>query len=384
MVADDRLIRRCVKCRFDLREVLPALDKKVIYLDQFAVSEICKIESGTRREGAPRRAFWEAAHTKIKSVVLLQKAIFPVSDVHLDETIVFKGGNELRRVYRRLSGNASLIDSEQVTLRQLSLFLEAYLNGEDAPAINFDVDNVLHGARNNWLPDIIAFANADYSLFADDIRTNRDLSSEALAEVAERWAREKKPFAVVLREELESLGPANKKALYEALGRCIAGLNGDNPMELVNAGLSPPFTQFRQVRARLEDIGVPEDQMIAEVFRFWDWPGLQDLPVHRISAYLYASLARKMSAGQLRPPSRGMFNDIRAISTYAPYVDAMFLDNECAALLSEEPLRSDLDLKATIFSLNAGDAFLDYLTSLEMETSQEVRRYAREIYGAAA
>lgn len=32
----------------------------------------------------------------------------------------------------------------------------------------------------------------------------------------------------------------------------------------------------------------------------------------------------------LKPPTRGFMNDVRAISAYAPYVDAMFVDNECA------------------------------------------------------
>lgn len=125
------------------------------------------------------------------------------------------------------------------------------------------------------------------------------------------------------------------------------------------------------------------DKASDQVFKFWELARVPVVTRSSISAYLLAALARKMSAGQRRPPSQGMLNDIKAISTYAPYVDAMFLDNECAALLAEEPLRSDLQLKARIFCLNSGDAFLDYLTSLEKEASAEVRKYAGEIYGLA-
>lgn len=74
-------------------------------------------------------------------------------------------------------------------------------------------------------------------------------------------------------------------------------------------------------------------------------------------------------------------NDVRAISAYAPYVDAMFVDNECSALLAEEPLLSELDYKARIFSLSRGDEFLQYLAEMEEATPVEVRDYAARIYG---
>jgi len=68
-----------------------------------------------------------------------------------------------------------------------------------------------------------------------------------------------------------------------------------------------------------------------------------------------------------------MMNDVRAISTYAPYVDAMFVDRECAALLAEHRLAQDLEYKARIFSLTNGQAFLDYLAEIEAATPSEVR-----------
>lgn len=74
-------------------------------------------------------------------------------------------------------------------------------------------------------------------------------------------------------------------------------------------------------------------------------------------------------------------NDIRAISTYGPYVEAMFIDKGCASLLSEEPLRSGLKMKAKIFSTTSGDAFLEYLKGLAAGTPTDVQRYAEEIYG---
>ena len=74
-------------------------------------------------------------------------------------------------------------------------------------------------------------------------------------------------------------------------------------------------------------------------------------------------------------------NDVRAIGAYAPYVDAMFVDNECATFLAEKPLSTDLMFKAQIFSLNSGDAFLEYLDQIAERATDEVRLYAKQIYG---
>jgi hypothetical protein len=50
-------------------------------------------------------------------------------------------------------------------------------------------------------------------------------------------------------------------------------------------------------------------------------------------------------------------------------MDVIFLDNECASLLTEEPLRSQIKLKAKIFS------------QLSLQTPEAVRERASEIYG---
>ena len=76
-----------------------------------------------------------------------------------------------------------------------------------------------------------------------------------------------------------------------------------------------------------------------------------------------------------------MVNDVKMISGYAPYVDAMFIDNECAALLSEEPLKSELKFKARIFSLNSKDDFLEYLRSIERDADPKILKSVRDVYG---
>jgi hypothetical protein len=74
-----------------------------------------------------------------------------------------------------------------------------------------------------------------------------------------------------------------------------------------------------------------------DVSAFLDWKGNEQQPAHKIFAYLMAALGWRVSSGQ-RPQLRaGILNDFTAIATYAPYVDAMFVDRQCASLLQLGP-----------------------------------------------
>src|SRR5260370_25611026 len=83
------------------------------------------------------------------------------------------------------------------------------------------------------------------------------------------------------------------------------------------------------------------------------------------SAYLFAALGWRISSGQRSEMKASILNDFNAIATYAPYVDAMFIDKQCASLLQQGRLKTELNFKAKIFSLNSRDEFLQYLAGLD-------------------
>ncbi|AXE66018.1 hypothetical protein BBF93_18585 [Hyphomonas sp. CACIAM 19H1] len=114
---------------------------------------------------------------------------------------------------------------------------------------------------------------------------------------------------------------------------------------------------------------------------FMNWEGLEEMPYHQISAFLFAALARRYANGQSGAPSRGTLNDFEAISAYSPYADAMFLDRECANLLSEEPLKSRLPIKGRVFSMSNKDDFIKYLRELNSSACEKTKSFASELYG---
>jgi hypothetical protein len=128
--------------------------------------------------------------------------------------------------------------------------------------------------------------------------------------------------------------------------------------------------------------GVPPQNAYDEVSKFLDWNGNQHQPAHRIFAYLIAALGWRVSSGRSPDIGAGILNDFSAVATYAPFVDAMFIDKECASLLQQGRLRSELSYKARIFSMSNKEEFLDYLEELGDSAADDVRQLANDLYGA--
>ena len=379
-----KLTRRCTQCRYSEQEPLPELDKKVIYLDQFAFSEIFKVKSGTRNPSAPSREFWERALKSLERAVLLQQVVCPISNIHSQETAVFDRSVELRQACEMIGGDASFIDSSSVELMQFLAFADAFQEDRSIPRIPFKVDDVLEGKRNAWLPDMHITTNMDFGSLADGIRRSRESGSQELSLLAKRWNEEKLGFDQQLEAELTGWGETLIKIFAEnEEARARAAIVGDVEQLLATA-THPVNILTRQLMAKFK---VDRDEVSAkdrqQFLDFMRWNGLEHLPYHRISAYLFAALARRYANGQKRLPSRGTLNDFSAIATYGPYVDAMFLDRECAALLEEEPLKSDLPINCRIYSTRTGEQFVEYLDSLSSKAAVEVSSIANQVYGVA-
>src|SRR3546814_11594465 len=74
-------------------------------------------------------------------------------------------------------------------------------------------------------------------------------------------------------------------------------------------------------------------------------------------------------------------SDLEAVAAYAPFVDAMFIDKECALLLTQGRPGKELNFRVRIFSLTNRDEFLDYLSGLEAQADEKKSRHVQLIYG---
>jgi hypothetical protein len=369
---------RCSACRYSEIEELPAIDKRVIYLDQFFFSTMFNLRSGGRLPKG-HEAFFTEANCLLERIVLLQQAVLPHSDLHHNETIVFRDARGLQEAYEQIGGAVTLKDTTTIEQEQVGEFLIAYLDGRE-PALDLSEDAGLQRARNVWLNDIRIAVNTNYAQFAPGLRADRDRTHQARQSLVEGWANEKPNFQAALKRELAAFGDARRAVVRRMLAQSISATTEEDLDALFDACMHPHWAEFCLFRRLLMSRGMSDDDANRKVIEFWGCPSTEFIPCSRISSYLFAAVARRATGGQ-RKFTRGLMTDIKAISAYAPYVDAMFIDKECANILSEEPLRSDLHYRARIFSVANRDEFIGYLEGIEAATPDGVRAYAQRIYG---
>ena len=127
--------------------------------------------------------------------------------------------------------------------------------------LSTDVDDILVGDRNKWLPYLHITANMDYSMFADGIRASRESAGAELRRLAARWATNKPSFDDILKHELESYGSAHEQACLHFAKLTKQSLENNNGWGFVNASQSPALEQYRALRRLFAKIGTPEDQL---------------------------------------------------------------------------------------------------------------------------
>jgi len=288
-VGGNNVTKRCKDCSYSHDEILPDVDKRVIYLDQFAVSELYKTKEGKRRVGAPSEKFWQSCYALADLAYKRQQVIFPASNLHSDETIVWHSPNELRLAHEMFSGETSFDRTDEIATNQEWEFAEAYISASGPPALTFNVDDILSDERNDWLPVYHISVNSDYSVFAPGLRKDRSTAENSLKSLAEGWAKSRRTFDQILKHELSSYGSAMREALRDQVAKTQAAFALDDPSTVLELRFGL-MNRYRQLATMFIDRGVPPQDAFNEVSKFLDWPGNQEQPAHKIFAYLIAAL----------------------------------------------------------------------------------------------
>lgn len=378
------LMRRCRACGHSEQRTLPPLDRKVIYLDQMVYSNIGKtLDPVWRAERGSQAPFWLEVFHALERVVKLHLGVCPSSRIHISESIVAPHPEALERVRSYLSAGIDFEFNEVIFGRQLARAMAA--DHGDPPNVVTRSD-ALRGRINEWRNRIQITAHV--SAFDPDpieVRSTREAIGTAFRELWQQWKKDGKDFATRYREERGGLYHRwverydQHLRLIDQVTRGLAPLSED--------ALNPPLSVavLGDLLHQIEKVnGLPAAESRVRLSAFLNSKVAQDIPANDISALLMAAIGRRAAGGQKRVPSRGTWNDVTLIATYLPYCDAMFVDNEFAALLDEEPLRSRVaDYKTRIFAQRTRDDFLHYLRALESAAPAEHVALVEEVYGTS-
>lgn len=391
VVGRNRYTRRCRSCfRPKGRErhiacLLPSLSKKIIYVDQMAISNMMKaIHPDTpAKTRAKLDPFWLEAYKKLDVICRLQLAVCPASDIHRHESQLWREKFEdLREMYRHLSGGVSFKDHLTIQRFQLGSRLISELTGSSYDQARPTSNSVFFSEVNGWWDRVQISVNLNYDpAWVDEYATSRKRIQNGLAEVFARWQSETgRTFEDWYNEEALSFGPS----IIEAFRRNLLGIHTaallGQPLTLEQA-LNEASTTITTLKVICTDHGVPRERVLSRVYEFLNSEALLDLPSNRISSLIYAAIARKAAAGQKSPPNVGMAADVDSISCFLPYCDAIFVDNACRAYLTEEPVPDRLGYSTKVFSQKTREAFLAYLDEIRAAPPPYIVDCAKELYG---
>jgi len=375
--------RRCRECWHSETFPLPQLRKKVLYLDQFAISNMMKaLNPNAKPQKGEADDLWRELFRTVDRLCKLQLLVCPDSEFHWKESLVSPFLGPLKRMYELLSGGVTLHRRHAIELSQIYKHVQRWATGRESQAWEFDLRAVANGEVDGWWDRLMITTNwgSITDQWADEFRRSRDTVHEGMVEVFQRWRQERRDFWDWFREEARSY-----RAVLEVYTRYYQRLqdvsSGTVPPSLVGILPPPAVATVTTIHNALTKAGIAQAELWPRTVEYLTSDAVERLPFNRISAMLTAAIARKAAAGQRRPPTRGIVNDIGLISAYLPYLDSMFIDKECHGYLMEQPLRDELTYDCRVFSLNTTDELLSYLRDIEAAASSEHLATVKEVYG---
>jgi len=332
--------RRCRACLYRGSVSLPTLKKKIVYIDQFAFSNIMKmLDPDAKGHGrASAEPFWKELFEILSVVCHLQLVACPDSREHKHESLTSPFYKALKHTYEHFSSGESFEDAENIRLLQVGRVGAAWLKNEPV-TFDFDPESISSGRLHDWSDRIFITVDGVLPGIVDDLRETRSRIHQGLKEVFEIWQREKKSFKEVFaiekagyRESLIRSRAEESKKQQQIMAEILCG----QTPSLDEILLSRTTTQLLSLKYSFE-MKVGKEQAQKKLNEFLNSTAIDEAPFSVISAAMYTSLAMKAAAGQKEPPNQGTATDINIVSTLLPYCDAMIMDSKCRALLQDIP-----------------------------------------------
>ena len=389
MICDHHYCRRCAECYYPrgdepaAKYPLPELNKKIIYIDQFAISNMMMFLNPSTKAYQRRRVdpFWGKLFEKLDTLCKLQLVICPDSDFHRDESLLAPFYEPLKRMYELLSHGVSFYNHKTIQRLQILGQLRIWLG--ESKKLDLNVHRVTHGDINAWQRRFIFSLNLQYPQeLIGATRTNRGKAAGHLEHIFRRWQSEKrKDFCDWYNEEKKGFAKGLVEAYHKYLENFAMVSFGLVPFQLESLLPSSAVTTFQAIKRRLREKGIKEKDLNSKLGEFLRSEEFESAPFIKIASILYAAMARKAATGKKKLPTRGFVTDVQIISTLLPYCDAMFIDKECRNFLMERPLCDEIDYGTRMFSLGNRNEFINYLDNIKSEASKKHLRKVMEVYG---
>lgn len=384
-IGSELITRRCTSCQFKGRRALPSVTKKLVFLDQFAFSNMVRVAHPELHRAGPHSEFYRRLMIALDRLVHLQAVVCPEVSTHEEESALDRRIEKpVSEAIRHFSGRVRLVHRKSLEIMQTVGTATAWHEGQEFKFEQQHVRRVVLGNPHSWLPALDIVVNTLWSdEEVDVLRSIRRGTIRDWEAVFERWRQI--PLSVMdrFREEAKGYGRSVLSLSARRSQSIIEMRAGQRPVDPAEID-SRRFEPARCVVAALVAGGLSVEDAEKRTMEFFLSDAVLDIPFNRLSSMLYASLSKEIQDGRKGPTDHdlGTPADFATISTSLPYCDAMFVDNKCAHYLSQGPLAAEVKKHGCrVFSLKTREEFLRYLAELEAVVPGEQRELAEEIYG---
>lgn len=369
MVEGSRLIKGCGKCNHQVQEDLPALRKKILYLDQCFLSAMFRRDDDQIVD----------AGSKIGTLAHYQQIVSPFAGVHETESLQWipdKREELFQFIKQTARGHRFKFESEVKTV-QMYRSLRQYLNSQDI-AINLQESDVLSKELHKW--DDYVWIDMKISLEnPEETRKIKQEYAESLVALFPQWQGEELTFKQLFQEETAGAARMLLSLLADTMNRWLS----PNPSSFMfgsQAGqMMLQLLRFIKRETRCDDATpVLTKYLQSDHFRA--------VPFISVSAALHAKLRQRVQQGcyanleKAKDTFMGFPYDASFISVYGPYCDAIFVDNTMRQWLDEKDLRFSERYGTRLFSKSNMPELLDWLEEIESTIPKGIRGAADEIY----
>jgi hypothetical protein len=365
-VGGNQLCRGCLRCKHLDHLPLPALDKKIVYLDQFFFSHAFR-----GREGK----FVEASDA-IRDLALAQQLVAPFSKFHEDESGLWteQQRGPLIDFIKQTSGGHKFRDEYEVKSRQTHRAFEAFL-ARESTAHAVTRSDALDKDVNHW--DGYVWVDVNLKPDHDDLKRRKSGSTEQLLDLFETWAKTPSTFVEDVRTEIRSLAESYLSMYVEYVKRIASG-------DLSAFLTANENSMMVEGLLRYGD-KLPASLRMQRLQAFLESDYFANVPHTRVGSELFALLRQRLREGAYKNRAKnrelfgGLLYDVGFIATYAPYCDAMVMDNLMYQWATDPLIDLPKRFGVRLFSRRNWDEFLAYLSDLAANQRPEIEAALKTI-----
>lgn len=376
--------RRCRECWFDKSYKLPSLDKKLIYIDQFVLSNIAKSLNSELGKGKKFDKWYVDLFSKLDILSKSQLIVCPDSEFHRQESLPY-AFKTLKRLYEHLSHGVTFYDLSTISRFQISKDFKKFV-GKSKDEKEITCDDLLHGDRNEWQDRLLV--TVDWRIDPNEIemlKKQRELITENSRLFFEYWSNEKHTkFKDLFVRVANEYGRDTVKHYLDYLAKQIASTAGHYKLtesDILLSVMSSENVLVHNLYKYIPDLSY--EKQVEVVTSYLQSDRLHGVQFNEIKSLLWAAIEFQIiTKGRRSPPNAGMVSDIEMVSALLPYVDAIFVDNDMRNILEFREVKKVLQkYKAKVFSPSNKNDFFGYLDEIEVSTPNSIKEKVIEVYG---